>query len=83
MVDIGARYKFYCGDLTRTYPVSGVFTDRQKEVYSLVLEVQEYIASIAAPGFWLSNPDNKEKSLNHLAMSYFEKKVSYLVQNAF
>lgn len=74
LIDCGARYNHYCGDLTRTYPVSGFFTQRQKEIYALVLEVQEYIASIAMPGFWLSNADQKEKSLNHLAQAYFAEK---------
>lgn len=36
LVDIGAKYNGYCGDVTRTYPVSGRFTDRQKELYLIV-----------------------------------------------
>jgi Xaa-Pro aminopeptidase len=36
LVDIGAKYKGYCGDVTRTYPVSGRFTDRQKELYNII-----------------------------------------------
>ncbi len=34
VVDIGARWGHYCGDLTRTYPVGGVFSSRQREIYS-------------------------------------------------
>ena len=44
IVDCGADVEHYCGDLSRTYPVSGEFTKRQKELYNVVLEVQEYIA---------------------------------------
>ncbi len=74
VVDIGAEYGHYCADLTRTYPASGKFTKRQKEIYNLVLETQEYIANIAKPGMWLSNAEHPDKSLNHLARAYLAKK---------
>ncbi len=74
VVDIGAEYNYYCADLTRTYPVSGKFTVRQKEIYSIVLDAQKYIASIAKPGFWLSSKNHPEKSLNHLAHKYIEER---------
>jgi Xaa-Pro aminopeptidase len=74
VVDIGAEYQRYAADLTRTYPVSGTFTPRQREVYNLVLETQEYIASIAKPGYWLNNKEMPEKSLNHLARAFLAKK---------
>ncbi|MGE0010035.1 MAG: aminopeptidase P N-terminal domain-containing protein [Candidatus Babeliales bacterium] len=74
VVDIGADYNYYCADITRTYPVSGKFTDRQKEIYNLVLETQEYIASIAKPGLWLSNKNEPEQSLNHLAKAYLKER---------
>ena len=74
VVDIGAKKDGYCADITRTYPVSGTFTRRQKELYQIVLDVQEYIADLAKPGMWLNNKDEKEKSLHHLAQDYLEKK---------
>jgi Xaa-Pro aminopeptidase len=40
VVDIGAEYSYYTADITRTYPVGGKFTPRQREVYELVLEAQ-------------------------------------------
>lgn len=39
LVDAGASYANYCSDLTRTYPVSGRFTPRQRAVYEAVLRV--------------------------------------------
>ena len=39
LVDVGASYANYCADLTRTYPVSGRFTPRQRAVYDAVLRV--------------------------------------------
>ena len=74
VVDIGAQYEGYCADITRTYPVSGAFTKRQRELYNIVLETQEYIANLAKPGMWLSNKDVPEKSLNHLARAFLAKK---------
>jgi Xaa-Pro aminopeptidase len=73
VVDIGAQYDEYCADITRTYPVSGVFSAEQKELYTIVLETQEYIASCARPGYWLSHRDHPEKSLHHLARAFLKK----------
>lgn len=74
VVDIGAEINNYCADLTRTYPVSGTFTKRQKELYNIVLETQEHIASLAKPGMWLKNKDKADKSLHHLAVQFLAKR---------
>ena len=74
VVDIGADYNGYSADITRTYPVSGKFTKRQREIYNIVLEVQQYIASLAKPGIWLKNPGKPDQSLHHLAYKFLEKK---------
>jgi Xaa-Pro aminopeptidase len=70
VVDIGAELDNYCADLTRTYPVSGAFSKRQKELYNIVLATQEHIASLAKPGMWLKNRDKADKSLHHLAVKF-------------
>lgn len=44
VVDIGAEVLNYTADITRTFPVSGTFTDRQRELYQLVLDTQEHAA---------------------------------------
>ncbi len=74
VVDIGAELDNYCADLTRTYPVSGTFTKRQKELYNIVLETQEHIASLAKPGMWLKNKDKVDKSLHHLAVKFLAQR---------
>ena len=38
LMDIGAEYKRYTADVTRTIPISGKFTKEQKEIYELVFE---------------------------------------------
>lgn len=50
VVDIGARFGYYCGDLTRTYPVDGTFTERQRSIYELVLEAHDRAAEAIRPG---------------------------------
>ena len=50
VVDIGARWGYYCGDLTRTYPSNGHFSDRQREIYDLVLEAHDRAAEGMRPG---------------------------------
>ncbi len=40
LLDLGAQYQQYAADITRTYPVSGRFTDRQKTIYNIVLKAQ-------------------------------------------
>lgn len=74
VVDIGAEYGGYAADLTRTYPVSGTFTKRQRELYNIVLQTQQYIADIAKPGMWLKNKEEPEKSLHHLAVEFLKEK---------
>jgi Xaa-Pro aminopeptidase len=50
VVDIGAEYSYYAADITRTYPASGRFTARQREIYDLVLEAQRRVAESVKPG---------------------------------
>lgn len=50
VVDIGARYGYYCGDLTRTYPVNGRFGERQRQLYDLVVHAHDAVAEAIRPG---------------------------------
>ncbi|MGM0945886.1 MAG: aminopeptidase P family protein [Bacteroidota bacterium] len=50
LMDVGAEYGNYNADMTRTIPVSGKFTDRQKAVYNVVLRVQREAMNILRPG---------------------------------
>ncbi len=50
LMDFGAQYGNYNADLTRTIPVNGKFTPRQKEVYEACLAVHNYGKSILKPG---------------------------------
>lgn len=58
LFDLGATKDLYCGDISRTYPVSGKFTDRQKELYNLVLEVEEMVIKAIKPGVTMEELNN-------------------------
>ena len=53
LLDLGAKVKGYCADITRTYPVSGRFTPRQKAIYDIVLRANRAVAQAARPGMTL------------------------------
>lgn len=50
LMDVGAEYANYSSDMTRTIPVSGRFTDRQKEVYNAVNRVKDEATKMLIPG---------------------------------
>ena len=50
LMDFGAEYGGYCADLTRTIPVNGKFTRRQKTVYNACLHLHDYAKSLLKPG---------------------------------
>lgn len=50
LLDLGVRYQGYCSDITRTYPVGGKFTERQRKVYEIVLKANKEVAAQAKPG---------------------------------
>jgi Xaa-Pro aminopeptidase len=50
LVDTGASLDGYAADVTRTFPVDGTFTDRQREVYEAVLRAQEATIAECRPG---------------------------------
>ena len=50
LLDIGAEYANYNADLTRSIPVNGRFTQRQKDVYNAVLKVQKEAFQLLRPG---------------------------------
>ena len=54
LMDFGAEYGGYCADLTRTVPVNGKFTKRQKEVYNACLHLHDYAKGILKPGITIN-----------------------------
>ncbi|GAA4889620.1 aminopeptidase P family protein [Flaviramulus aquimarinus] len=50
LMDIGAEYANYSSDMTRSIPVSGRFTDRQKAIYNAVIRVKNEATNMLIPG---------------------------------
>ncbi len=59
LMDFGASYGGYNADLTRTIPVNGKFSKRQKEVYNACLHLHNYAKSILKPGISVVNYTDK------------------------
>ncbi|MBS1610119.1 MAG: aminopeptidase P family protein [Bacteroidetes bacterium] len=59
LMDFGAEYGGYCADLTRTIPVNGKFTRRQKTVYNACLHLHNYAKSLLKPGITLADYTDK------------------------
>ena len=92
LFDLGAQYKYYNADISRTFPINGKFTERQKQVYNVVLRAQEAVTAIARPGILFSvlNDTAKEvlaegcielgliKEASELAKYYFHGVSHYL-----
>ncbi len=55
LMDVGASYGNYNADITRTFPVDGRFSQRQKEVYQAVLDVKNYATDLLKPGLVLKD----------------------------
>ena len=59
LLDLGAQYKYYNADISRTFPVNGKFTERQKEIYNIVLKANEEVMKAVKPGITLSDLQKK------------------------
>ena len=53
LLDLGAKKDGYCADITRTYPVNGKYTERQKQIYDIVLAANQEVTKQARPGLTL------------------------------
>ena len=59
LMDFGAEYGYYAADLTRTVPVNGKFTRRQKTVYNACLHLHDYAKSLLKPGITIVDYTDK------------------------
>ncbi len=69
LCDLGAAYKHYNADITRTFPVNGKFSPRQRQLYEIVLRGNKLVASLAKPGVttvWL----------NQQLIEFYEKELA-------
>jgi Xaa-Pro aminopeptidase len=66
VMDIGAEYGYYSADVTRTIPISGRFTPRQRQIYDLVYATQQAAIDSTRPGITIQR-------LSQIASQYMEQ----------
>ena len=71
LIDLGSAVSNYCSDISRTFPVNGRFTDRQKQIYNTVLEAQNIVIANAKPGI-------TTRDLNNMVIEFYESKLDEL-----
>lgn len=71
VVDVGAEYSGYSADVTRTYPVSGKFTARQREIYQIVLDAQKAAIAEVRPGATFAGIHRA--AMDHIRSKGYEK----------
>lgn len=71
LIDLGSAEGKYCADISRTFPINGKFTPRQKELYNTVLEAQRIVISNAKPGM-------TTMELNQMVIDYYESRLDAL-----
>lgn len=54
LMDVGAAYNNYSADVTRCFPAGATFSERQKQIYSIVLDVQKRVIEMIKPGVRMS-----------------------------
>jgi len=59
LMDLGAQYNQYASDITRTYPINGKYSDRQKTLYNIVLKANEEVIKMMKPGVAFSELNKK------------------------
>ncbi len=69
VMDVGAECSSYAADITRTVPVGGKFTPRQREIYEVVLGAQKAAIAAIKPGVMMSGPH----SLQQIAKDYMDQ----------
>ncbi|MDE6656468.1 MAG: M24 family metallopeptidase, partial [Anaeroplasmataceae bacterium] len=64
LFDLGCSYHMYCSDISRTFPVNGKFSPRQKQIYNIVLAGQEHVLKHIKPGI-------TTKELNQILVKFY------------
>ena len=83
LIDAGAEYERYSGDVTRTFPANGTFTDAQREIYQLVLEAHYAIIDCIRPGVSIDEPHQKSIELlteGMLSLGLLKGKAKQLIE---
>jgi len=93
LVDAGAEMNYYTADITRVYPVNGVFKKNQKSVYNQLLTLQKNLIKMTKPGVFIKDINTKmlegialilkdilnRSTSQHLARKYCPHSVGHLL----
>ena len=71
LIDLGSAEGHYCADISRTFPINGKFTARQKQLYNTVLDAQRIVMTNAKPGVTTGE-------LNQMVIDYYESRLDDL-----
>lgn len=63
LFDLGASHGYYSADLTRTFPVNGKFSERQKQLYNIVLRALKETTEMIKPGLDFAELNNHTKKV--------------------
>jgi len=63
LFDLGCAWNHYSADISRTFPVNGKFTPRQKDVYQAVLDVEKAVIEAVKPGITMSDLNELARNL--------------------
>ena len=82
LMDLGAEYRGYTADITRTIPINGKFSPEQKQIYEVVLKAQEEAMKVCKPGSTFSELNKVTKTvidqgLTELGVIREQEKHSY------
>ncbi len=72
LMDVGAECAGYAADVTRTIPVDGRFTPRQRELYGIVLGAQKSVIAAVKPGMAIGRTHSQPNSLYQVAYDYLD-----------
>lgn len=59
LIDSGAEFDYYAGDITRTIPISGRFNEAQRDIYQLVLDAQKAAIKLLTPNSSIKQANDK------------------------
>ena len=77
LFDLGSSLNMYCADISRTFPVNGKFSERQKQIYNIVLGAQQHALNHTKPGI-------TTKELNQKVIEYYAvelKKIGLITED--
>ncbi len=86
LLDAGAEYNRYCGDVTRTFPANGTFTEAQRDIYQIVLDAHKTIIDGIRPGVSIDEPHQKSielltEGMLSLGLLKKKKKIEKLIED--